>query len=217
MPVSGDEMAVSDQGTESMGAAPGKASPETKERVMKQVVRAIAVGLLVAVVAAGCSDDGGDAEAEADADTEAAADSEAAEEHDHADHDHSHDDGDGELAVEDLPSEVSAETEDGRSIEVSLASECVVAGEEQTVRVEAWPGARLLYQAIYSGGVSGVDPDYPGGNDRGEAGDDGVFEGSWVVAEGAPEGSVHFGVVVIGHSERLATGFDVAGPDGSCG
>lgn len=105
------------------------------------------------------------------------------------------------------------------SVEVEVA--CVNPGQRQTIHVEGNPGTRLIYQAVYSDGATGLRPDYYGGNERGQIGQDGTFTDSWVVGTEAPPGPVRFDVHDVYRFEdpdtQIHTQFSVADADGRCG
>lgn len=92
-------------------------------------------------------------------------------------------------ATVDRRSEVEVE-DDGRTIRLAVAKPCVEPGDEQGFTLEAWPDARVLYQAVYAGDLHGFSGDeYPGGNDRGDTDDAGRLERSWRVGDNAPPGT----------------------------
>ncbi len=106
--------------------------------------------------------------------------------------------------------------DDGTHVVVELGSACVPAGGEQTLRVEGPVGQSVLYQAIYADGKHGGSEGYYGGNDRGQLGDQGDWEGSWTVGSEAPPGAVAMQVVLPGYDEVFSPEFAVANADGRC-
>lgn len=158
------------------------------------------LGLLGALVLAGCAGTGAVA-GDDPTPSVTAVPSTTATEQAHEAHDHDHDHGDVPL-------------------EISLEPSCVKPGDTMTVTVQTAPRVGVLYLAYYSDEQSGakepIGAGY-GGNGGGYAEDDGGFQESWSVSDDAPTGPGYLKVVTVSGKQDDSTTFTVADPDsGSC-
>ena len=108
---------------------------------------------------------------------------------------------------------------------VPIASElspvCADRGDEIQLDVTTKPGGAIAYQAVYSdngGGAAVPLGEGYGGNDKGNADEDGNWSSSWIVGLNAPSGPARVDIVVGYEGEFGYDGpeFAVANKDGDC-
>lgn len=108
----------------------------------------------------------------------------------------------------------------GKDIELSLDRACVVAGQEQSLKVRAKPNSVAIFEAEYSDGKSGAPEPFGGGyggNDSEIVPKSGVVEMRWSVSRDAPPGPVVVDVGVLEETRREKDlKFTLVSPTDSC-
>lgn len=94
----------------------------------------------------------------------------------------------------------------GDDVELSLARECVVAGEDQTLKVRAPHPALVAFRAVYADGKVGEPEPRGSGGYGGEAleivPDSGMLEMKWEISRNASVGRVTVRVRIVQDEEQ---------------
>jgi hypothetical protein len=82
-------------------------------------------------------------------------------------------------------------------LKATLASTCVKAGGQQTIRIEAPHMSAIGYDSVYPDGKSGISEGFYGGSNGGHSPPEGQWTDTWTIAPHAPPGKVK--VTVLGN------------------
>lgn len=103
---------------------------------------------------------------------------------------------------------------------VSAVKPCVRAGEPQTVAFRTEPRTYIGYDSVYSDGQNSMSAgkDYYGGSNRGETGEEGTWQDTFLIRANAPAGEVRVNAVAANGrgAGRATTTFRVADASGKC-
>lgn len=108
-------------------------------------------------------------------------------------------------------------------IDAAVTPNCVIPGTPVTLKVKTLPKSTLGFVAVYHGDKSGAAPPWGegyGGNDKGEANDEGKWSYSWTVRADTPSGPAYVMLVVArnGKQRTINVPFSVGEREvGGCG